>query len=154
MSRTLLVDADVIAFKIASVIEKQVCDDDGYIHFWWADEGEGRDKVDIYLSELVQDMHADEVVICLSDPSSHYFRHDIYPDYKANRTGKRPLVLKALKEHMADSGLNNRRAGRIRNSNYAGRLILTSGKSVLAWRGSWPLLLSASTSLLLWRFRL
>lgn len=45
MSRTLLVDADVIAFKIAAAIEKQVCDDEGYIHFWWADEGEGRDRV-------------------------------------------------------------------------------------------------------------
>lgn len=44
--RTLLVDADVIAFKIASVIEKVCVDDEGYIHYWWADAGEGRDKVD------------------------------------------------------------------------------------------------------------
>lgn len=43
--RTLLVDADVIAFKIASVIEKMCVDDEGYIHYWWADAGEGRDKV-------------------------------------------------------------------------------------------------------------
>lgn len=61
--RTLLVDADVIAFKIASVIEKMCVDDEGYIHYWWADAGEGRDKVDIYLNELVDDMHADDVVI-------------------------------------------------------------------------------------------
>jgi len=37
-------------------------DDEGYIHYWWADAGEGRDKVDIYLNELVEDMQADDVV--------------------------------------------------------------------------------------------
>lgn len=101
--RTLLIDADVIAFKIAAAIEKICCDDEGYIHYWFADAGEGRDRVDMYVNELIEDMAADEVVVCLSDPASHYFRHDIYPDYKGNRTGKRPLVLKALKQHLADN---------------------------------------------------
>ncbi len=55
--RTLLVDADVIAFKIAAAIEKVCTDDEGYIHYWFADAGEGMDRVDIYLNELVEDMH-------------------------------------------------------------------------------------------------
>lgn len=37
--------------------------------------------------------------LCLSDPTKKYFRHDIYPEYKANRKGgTSPLGIKKLRE--------------------------------------------------------
>lgn len=99
-SRTLLVDGDVVAYRIASTSEKPIEWEQG-IWTLHSDFGLAQDQLDEYLEVLMIDLDADDMIICLSCRTSHYFRHDLLPTYKGNRAGKRkPLILNPLKDHL------------------------------------------------------
>lgn len=101
--RTLLIDADVVAYKLASVLESTWVEN-GFIQCRYVDEGLMKDTIDIYLEELMVDLHGDEIVIAMSCPTGRYFRHDIYPDYKGNRKGTtKPIALKYAKEYLGEA---------------------------------------------------
>jgi len=98
--RTLLVDADIVAYKFASATE-QVFYFDGkgeepcVVH----DLDEALAMTDEYIADLRVRLAADEVIICLTDPDSN-FRTGIDPTYKGNRKGvRKPTDLAAVKEH-------------------------------------------------------
>ena len=96
--RHLLVDGDIVAYKIAASCEEAVHwgDDMWTLH---SDAGEGKIQVDYHLEMLRQELHADNLTVFLS--SRGQFRKDFFPEYKANRIGvRKPLILNALKEHM------------------------------------------------------
>jgi DNA polymerase-1 len=98
--RTLLIDADVIAYTAASSVEKEFDwgDDLWTLH---SDVGEARRAARDAIDGLCENLKADHVVLAFSDKGN--FRKAIYPDYKSNRKGKRrPIALAELKLWLSD----------------------------------------------------
>ena len=102
----LLIDGDIIAYKIASTNEHPIeWDDDLWtLH---SDANEVIKEIDNHLGYLITTINEangkpiDEVIIALTDKSN--FRKDVYEDYKANRKNNRkPLCLKAVRQHLVD----------------------------------------------------
>lgn len=102
MVRTLLIDSDIVAYKVAAHGEDTYdFDGDGdlAVHL---DEQSALRKCDQVINEYADQLKTDRVVICLSDPNGN-FRKELWPQYKANRIGARkPTLLFAMKEYMRD----------------------------------------------------
>lgn len=99
MKRTLLVDADIFAFKFAAKAQRLT-------PFGLAvDElADVTPKVDECLSDLLVQLKATNLIICLSCPSAEGWRMKVLPSYKGNRKDTvRPVLLQALKDHMESS---------------------------------------------------
>lgn len=100
--RTLLIDSDIVAYKVAAHGEDTFdFDGDGdlAVHL---DEQAALKKCDTVINEYADQLKADRVAICLSDPNAN-FRKELWPQYKANRIGARkPTLLFAMKEYMRD----------------------------------------------------
>lgn len=99
MKRTLLVDADIIAYQVASTHEE--------VFYWDGKENapavvtdleKALKTADERLSELMYTLRADNLVIGLTDRGNE-FRKDFWPDYKGNRKGRKPELLFPLLEH-------------------------------------------------------
>lgn len=87
--RTALIDADMVAYRVAGMVEK----DDG-------DESDCVDMVPNVISAWAREASCSEIIICKGNKS---FRHDVYPEYKANRTDKpKPKFLQAVREVIND----------------------------------------------------
>ena len=94
MTRTLLIDGDIVIYQYASTVEHEVDWGDD-VWSMWADAKEAKELILQYIEHLKEATIADDVVFCLSDKDN--FRKEIYPEYKANRKGKRkPTIYKAL----------------------------------------------------------
>jgi DNA polymerase-1 len=108
LTTTLLIDADIVAFKIASISQKthKFQDDETGEVIECVDVDDWEDvtpRVDELLAEYLQKTKADELIICLSCPTDEGWRIGIYPQYKANRDySKRPVYLSAVKDYMAE----------------------------------------------------
>lgn len=97
MSRTLLIDADILAYKASSVNQKKYDWGDGMVSTSSDLSAAKRQARDI-LDDLMDTLKASELVICLSDELSN-FRKEIYPAYKTNRSGnERPVHLYDIKD--------------------------------------------------------
>ncbi|MBA8799246.1 DNA polymerase-1 [Agrobacterium sp. RC10-4-1] len=101
MSRTLLIDADVVAYQAAAVCEKATDWGDGY-WTWHADENEAKAKVLEAIDRTMAELGGTAIKLCLTDSEGN-FRFGVLPSYKGNRKGtKKPLVLKAIKQWLID----------------------------------------------------
>lgn len=102
MKRTVLVDADIVAYKFASAVE-HVFHFDGPGTVPCVDPGdldEALAATEEYIEGMADDLGATDVIVCLTDAAN--FRHHIWPEYKANRAGlRKPEHLAALKEFFA-----------------------------------------------------
>jgi 5'-3' exonuclease len=99
MKRTLLVDADIVAFKFSSTNEDK----------YYFDGKDAPPAVDAnfdatvadvvtYIADLQSHLKATEIIICLSDPEAN-FRKDIYSLYKSKRDhSTRPVYLQTVKD--------------------------------------------------------
>ena len=96
----LLIDGDILAYKVSAVCEEPVNwgDDLWTLH---ADAKEGRMQVDIWLAQIQEDLGVlTGTRVFLSSRSN--FRTEIFPEYKANRKGTRkPMILGEMKRHLA-----------------------------------------------------
>ena len=102
MKTTLLFDGDVIAYQQAVVTEKAINwgDDMWTLH---SDAAEARQRVDAFISDLVEALKASDYTVAVSCPREHGFRRGLYPGYKAHRDSKRgPLVLPDLRQHLIE----------------------------------------------------
>tara|TARA_R100000808_G_scaffold1960_3_gene8337 strand:- start:9206 stop:9964 length:759 start_codon:yes stop_codon:yes gene_type:complete len=100
MPTTLLIDGDIIAYKVAAACEEAV---DWGNDFWTlhADAMEGKAQVDTAIADLKENLKATEAELFLSGKKN--FRHDLFEDYKANRkTVRKPMILPALREHLLE----------------------------------------------------
>lgn len=98
---TLLIDADIFAFKAASACE-------GVFHFGGRDEepavAENLEEAIATAGRLLEatanKLKATRLIICLTDDEN--FRYGVLPSYKSNRKDvRKPSTLKAVKDHFA-----------------------------------------------------
>lgn len=100
MSRHLLIDADVLAFRASAAAQQYLEDSFGWVRPF-ANIKQGEAIFDNLLWSLKQGLKADTYEMALSDPESNW-RHLVEPTYKTNRTGDRPLLLDRLKQYARD----------------------------------------------------
>lgn len=97
--KALLIDADYVAFATASAVQTTILWDDD-IATTHADLKQAQDvfvsTVRTYAEQIGLDPDEARNILCFSCPSRRYFRHDIADDYKGNRKGARPLILRQL----------------------------------------------------------
>jgi hypothetical protein len=99
---TLLVDGDVVAYKVAASIERPVNwgDDLWTLH---SDGAEGKDAIDTTIRRWADALKADNVVVALTDQEANW-RLDVWPSYKAHRKNvRKPICLRPMREHLLES---------------------------------------------------
>lgn len=102
MTRTLLIDADVLAYQAASALETAIEWEAGF-WTWHVEFDAVWQRVDDMVADITEKLEADKVILCLTDPASN-FRLDVLPTYKTHRKStKKPLVLFHLKEWLVEN---------------------------------------------------
>lgn len=91
----LLIDADITCYQATASGESEVEWDSDT---WTIDTdlNKAKDHFDFLLSEYKKLTGIDEFKLCFSH--KHIFRKDLYPDYKSNRKGRKPVGYSAVKE--------------------------------------------------------
>ena len=98
---TLLIDADIVAYKFAAAGQVAVRFDTDEPTIVCDSLESICDEVDVYIYELMEKLEATNYIVCLSSPTKDNFRKLIYPEYKANRTDlARPVMLGQVREHL------------------------------------------------------
>jgi DNA polymerase I len=98
---TLIVDADIVAYKLASVSEKPIRweNDVWTLH---SDEKDCEVMINDYFHTLKENTECSKIVCAFSD--TYNFRTSILPDYKLNRVNTRkPLTLKFCKDYIFEN---------------------------------------------------
>ena len=100
MSRTVLIDADITAYQIASS-QEQVLEFDGE-HVLHADLKIGCRELDNSIAYILEHTESDQAALFLTGPDN--FRKDILPTYKGNRVGqRRPMILTGLRAYIQEN---------------------------------------------------
>lgn len=91
----LLIDADIVAYQATASGESEVEWD---VDTWTIDTdlNKAKSHFDFLLSEYKKLTGIDEFKLCFSH--KHIFRKDIYPQYKGNRKGRKPVGYTAVKD--------------------------------------------------------
>jgi len=100
VANTVLIDADILAFQVATAAEQptQFGED---IWVLWADGKEAIRSVDDGIQAILTMTGASDYVLCLTGKNN--FRYRVSDTYKSNRAGKRkPMILSYLREYMLD----------------------------------------------------
>lgn len=99
--RTLLIDADVVAYQAASSNEVAHEFEPGY-WTWQVSWDDVIESFDAEVARMMETLEADDFKLCLTDSEGN-FRLGVHPDYKGNRKSvKKPIVLKHLKQFLVD----------------------------------------------------
>jgi DNA polymerase I len=100
MTRTLLIDGDILAYKASAATEQKFDWGEG-VESHSADLNEAMGAVYQNLSQLMDELFADEYIIALSDPEKN-FRKVVLPTYKSQRTGEKPIHYNTIRRHLLD----------------------------------------------------
>jgi len=97
---TLLLDGDVFVYRHTSAVETPIHwgNDLWTLH---SDAKESKQKLDIQVQTLQEDLEADAVVITFS--SSLNFRYDILPTYKGNRVRRKPTAYVSVRKYCLET---------------------------------------------------
>lgn len=99
---TLLVDADIVAYKFAAAAEENFSFDEGVPLQLLDNFDHVTVQVDDYLAELMTKLGGTKLVLALSCPSEENFRLTVLDTYKANRKDiQRPTYLKQVREWLS-----------------------------------------------------
>lgn len=99
--RTLLIDGDIDAYKVAARVETTIDWGDGVVAKS-ANSEDAKKQIDTMYRRLKKMFMADRMIICLSDDTN--FRKTILPSYKSNRKNViKPALLAELKKYMHES---------------------------------------------------
>lgn len=100
MTRTLLIDADILAY-VSSAKTQRSYKWDGETTSVAADFDQAKLAAEAELDHLIDRLQPDELIICLSDDFSSFRKDRIDPTYKSTRVGSdRPLHLYDMKDWM------------------------------------------------------
>lgn len=106
--RTLLIDADILAYQAAASNETRTDWGDGVVSVETDFEG-AKDSVRSMVDGFIRELDAVEVIMCLSDDLNN-FRKTIDPTYKSNRSNQaRPELLYDVKDWMSEEFTVDRR---------------------------------------------
>lgn len=101
-----LIDGDIVAFKSAVAVV------DGKDELSPIVPENAEKYADIMIDGWVKRIKPHKIILCFSDPSRKYFRHKIYPEYKANRKDVvRPELLPHILEYLKKKYTNVVREG-------------------------------------------
>jgi len=97
--RMVLIDADILAYQIASS-QEEVFEFNGR-HVLHADLNDGIKEVHNAIEYIVEAVDADEFELFLTHPFN--FRKEVLPTYKENRSGgRKPMILQGLRDFMLE----------------------------------------------------
>ena len=100
MSRTLLIDADIIIYHIASTAEDRF--DFGGEVVRTADIEKAKKEIDKYIARLIKHTGSDQAALFLTGTKN--FRKTVLETYKANRIDTvRPLLLGQLRDYLQET---------------------------------------------------
>jgi DNA polymerase-1 len=96
-----LIDGDILIYTVAFQVEQAIDwgDDMWTLH---ADMKEARQRLDLEISSFRELLSARSVRIALSDSTERNFRKRLWPEYKSNRTQRKPVVYSALRAYVED----------------------------------------------------
>jgi 5'-3' exonuclease len=102
VKRTILLDADIVAYKFAAATEGVFYFDGKENPPMVADDYEAAcSQADTYIAELKDQLGATDIVVCLTDRHELSFRADFWPAYKQNRKARKPAQLRPLLDYFA-----------------------------------------------------
>ena len=96
MNKTLLIDADVLAFEASVIAEESI---EWKEEMWTvhADMALAKARIVNRVEEFKEKLQADDIVMALTDRAN--YRRILNPDYKSNRSKSRlPIILKQVKQ--------------------------------------------------------
>ena len=97
MHRTIMIDADITAFAIASVMEEKMIFGDQEVIT--ADLEKGCKEVDDAINRILKATSSNKAVLFLTEGNN--YRKTVLPSYKGNRLDTRkPIILYGLRDHM------------------------------------------------------
>jgi DNA polymerase-1 len=97
VTRTLLIDSDVLVYKAASSAQTNL--DWGEVASVNLDEAQAIRALTAQVIELQDILHGDKIIMALGDPNGKNWRKDILPSYKANRDpDAKPKLIGFLRE--------------------------------------------------------
>ena len=105
MSRTVIIDGDVIVYKVAEAVASsydiETNEDDEFIYrnIGWANKNSAIDCFETMIDKVCKSCKADKAVICLSDMKAN-FRKVINPNYKANRKQIKPILYEFIRNYI------------------------------------------------------
>lgn len=98
--KTVLIDGDEVAYKAAFACEVPIkWDADTWtLH---SSEVDMNESIELIIKQAVKDTQCDAIYVALSGKNN--FRLSVFPNYKANRVGKRkPLGLRYCRQYLAE----------------------------------------------------
>lgn len=99
MTRTLLVDADLLAYVASAATQRSYAfDGPDAPPAVSADFDEATAAAEQQIQKLIDRLQPDEVAICLSDDFRNWRKERIDPAYKGHRTAERPIQLYPIKD--------------------------------------------------------
>ena len=95
VNTNLLLDSDIFAFQVSATHQSTSP--------WgtWAYFEEACKELDTRVAHLMEDLKADEAIMCLTDPLDNW-RYNIRDNYKDRDRSNRPVLLTDLKEYLAN----------------------------------------------------
>jgi len=99
---TVLLDSDIVAYQFASSAQQSYNFGDTGVCQHVNEFDDVVPLVDQWIKDLMEKLHADKLVVCLSVPTDEGFRIQVLPSYKWNRDKvKRPVLLAQVKDYLA-----------------------------------------------------
>lgn len=103
LTTTILLDSDIVAFAFACKAESKFDFGDTGVCQSVEELSDMTPKVHDWITALMEKLHADALIVCLSVPSEEGFRKQVLPSYKGNRKDVvRPVLLQQVKEYLAN----------------------------------------------------
>lgn len=104
MTRTLLLDADLLAYRATAANERTYDWSGTGQRAVAADEEAAREVVETEIERLAERLGADDLIVCLSDDYNSFRKERVDPTYKSIRNNvERPTLLYDVKEWMAET---------------------------------------------------
>lgn len=93
----LLIDADIVLYRAAASVENEVEFEED-IWVMWTDENEAIEAFDRSVEALFEQAAFAGYLLCFSDREN--FRKGVLPTYKGNRTSRKPMAFKSIRERV------------------------------------------------------
>ena len=108
MTRTVIIDGDVVVYKVAEAVAESfdvdTTEDDEFIYrnIGWCNKKNAIETIETMIDKIITSCKGDTCVICLSDMKGN-FRKKLNPNYKGNRKNIKPILYEYLRKYLLDN---------------------------------------------------